>query len=272
MLAIAQQRTERELKEFHCDVDARTSDFFEAYARELPSDMGERFRAYGELFIRRHARVQLSSLFKLMRAQCNKVIHDVHVAMGVEGDAGDEDGIRESIEEAAGFEFKKPTAPESASLVSSRKRNINEVGDTEGHERMSKGQSLSQILTREEQLDLPDYVFDGVITPDPLNNAISEPELSTITDGTLLVLAKRHGRCNIGIQLARVYAKQIRKKVKIPDRGKKHIVLGKDRDIAESLVQKSRNRTYKIVSACLPPSPPPVRALILPYAHCTESI
>ena len=91
----------RSLASFHSDAEARTCDFFEAYANELPADMGARFQAYGDKFIRRHARVQLKSLFKLMRGQCNRVIIDVNTELQDEEGVGEEDGIRESIEEAA---------------------------------------------------------------------------------------------------------------------------------------------------------------------------
>ena len=237
----------RSLASFHSDTEARTCDFFEAYANELPADMGARFQAYGDKFIRRHARVQLKSLFKLMRAQCNKVITDVNTELHDEEGVGEEDGIRESIEEAAGFEFQKPEAPESAALVMGKKRKICE----EDENGAVKGRSLSQIVPRAQQLDavLPSYVFDVVTTPDPLNNPISEPELSAITDETLKFLSKTFGRHNIGLGLARIYAAQIRKKVKIGDRGKKNRVLGINRDLALSLVEKARNRTYKVVSA-----------------------
>ena len=236
----------RSLASFHSDTDARTGDFFEAYANELPADMGVRFKAYGDKFVRRHARVQFKSLFKLGRGQCNKVITDVNTELHEEQAVGEEDAIRESIEEAAGFEFQKPTAPESAALVTGKKRKIEEDENGALH-----GQSLSQIVPRAEQLDavLPDYVFDVVTTPDPLNNPIQEHELSAITDETLKFLSKTYGRHNIGLGLARIYAAQIRMKVKIGDRGKKNRVLGIDRDLAQMLVEKSRNRTYKTVSA-----------------------
>ena len=59
----------RSLASFQSDAEARTDAFFDAYAKELPADMAARFTAYGQRFIRRHARVQLRSLFKLERAQ-----------------------------------------------------------------------------------------------------------------------------------------------------------------------------------------------------------
>ena len=111
----------RALVSFHSDNEARVSDFFDAYAAELPPDMSARFRAYGSQFTRRHARVTLSSLFKLFRAQCNKVIADVHKELGFEDE--DEDAIRESIEDAAGFEFQSPL---SAALVSTGQHKRNE--------------------------------------------------------------------------------------------------------------------------------------------------
>lgn len=236
------------LKSFHSNSEARVEDFFRTYANELPDDMRERFQGYGDLFIRRHARVQMSSLFKLMRAQCNKVITDVHTNLNLTDFDEEEDGIREAIEEAAGFTFEKPTAPASAALVSTNKRKATDSG--EEPEAKRRGQSLSQILTSTEKLDvvLPDDVFDGVTTPDPLNNPISEPELSGITDEVLKFMGKWKGQCNIGLGLARIFSTQIRARVKLPNRGKKHIVLGADRDLPLMLVEKARNRAYKPVS------------------------
>ena len=242
----------RSLASFQSDAEARTDAFFDAYAKELPADMAARFTAYGQRFIRRHARVQLRSLFKLERAQCNKVIADVNQEMAFEHNAGEEDAIRESIEEAAGFEFQKPTAPDSAALVASNKRNRSEEDEGEGGEaKQAKGRSLSQIMPRSKQVDaaLPDYVFEVITTPDPVNNPISELELSALTDETLKFLSKTYGRHNVGWSLARIYAAQIRKKVKLGDRGKKNRVLGINRDLAGMLVEKARNRTYKAVSA-----------------------
>ena len=239
----------RTLGSFHSDIDARTVDFFDAFANELPDDMGAQFKAYGAQFIRKHARVQLKSLFKLNTLQCNQVIVDVNAALCHEEEAGYEDGIRESIEEAAGLEFQKPKAPESAALVPTKKNFKRELEDDEND--ALKGRSISQKVSREKQLEamLPNYIFDGVTTPDPLNNAISESELSGILDEILKFISKTFGASNLGIAMARIYAAQIRAKVKIGDRGKKNRVLGKDRDLAGSLVEKSRNRTYKPVSA-----------------------
>lgn len=249
----------RTLASFHSDAEARTTDFFEAYANELPDDMAARFRAYGDKFIRRHARVQLKSLFKLLRGQCNKVITDVNTELQYEDGDGEEDGIRESIEEAAGFAFEKPTAPESAALVTTKKRKLSELEGAD--DSAARGQSLSQIVPRTEQLDaaLPDYVFDVITTPDPLHNPISEPELSALTDEALKFLCKKFGRHNIGAPMARIYAAQIRNKVKIGARGKgKNRVAGEDRNLANTLVEKARNRTYKTVS-CLEIKPLPCR-------------
>ena len=252
----------RALVSFHSDNEARVSDFFDAYAAELPPDMSARFRAYGSQFTRRHARVTLSSLFKLFRAQCNKVIADVHKELGFEDE--DEDAIRESIEDAAGFEFQKPTAPESAALVSTgqHKREVD----------LARFRSLSQRLSSDEKLEavLPSWVFDPITTIDPLNNPISETELSNITDEAIKFMCKQYGQHNIGIGLARIYAAQIRKKVKIGNRGKKNVVLGKDRDLASSIVEKTRNRTYKSVRAfhtyTIDPPPTPSLTSIFPCA------
>ena len=180
------------------------------------------------------------------------MIADVNQEMAFEHNAGEEDAIRESIEEAAGFEFQKPTAPDSAALVASNKRNRSEEDEGEGGEaKQAKGRSLSQIMPRSKQVDaaLPDYVFEVITTPDPVNNPISELELSALTDETLKFLSKTYGRHNVGWSLARIYAAQIRKKVKLGDRGKKNRVLGINRDLAGMLVEKARNRTYKAVSA-----------------------
>jgi hypothetical protein len=235
------------LASMYSDAGARTVDFFEAYANELPSDMATRFKAYGDKFIRRHARVQLKGLFKLQRDQCNKVIIDVNTELNYDEGTGEEDGIRESIEEAAGFEFQRPTAPESAALVTSKKRKVCDEDDSN----VSSIGSLSQIVPRAQQLDaeLPDYVFDVVKTSDPLNNPIPDSELSALTDETLMFLSKRFGKHNVGMGLARIYAAQIRKRVKLSDRGKKNRIRGSDRDLAAILVEKARNRTYKAVSA-----------------------
>lgn len=238
----------RKLASFHSDTEARTTEFFQAFADELPGDMAERFKAYGDKFIRKHARVQLKTLFKLGRDKCNKVIADVNKELQFDEGAGEEDAIRVAIEEAAGFEFEKLTAPDSAALVTTKRKIAEEDADA----KEAKLGSLSQIVPRSEQLDaaLPDYVFDGVTTPDPLNNPIEEKELSAITDETIKFLCKRFGRHNLGIGMARIYAAQIRKRVKLGDRGKgTNRVLGMNRNLAQSLVEKSRNRTYKPVSA-----------------------
>ena len=239
-LALIEPRT---LESFRCDGEARVTDFFQAYANEMPPSMAERFEAYGAKFMERHARARLSSLFKLLRSQCNSVIADVHKEMKLTLE--DEDAIRESIEEAAGFVFELSKAPESAALATKRKSPGGEGTQPK------KGRSLSQCLPQAQQIEtaLPDSVFDVVTTPDPLINPITETELSLITDETLKFLCRTFGRHNVGLQIVRVYAAQIRRKVKIGPRGKKNVVLGADRDLAQSLVEKARNRTYKTVSA-----------------------
>ena len=250
MLAINAPR--RTFQSFHSDNEARVADFFEAYAAELPAQLGSCFKAYGEKFLTRHARVHMASLFRLSRGQANKVITDVHSELELPLD--DEDAIRESIEEASGFRFAVPEAPASALLVTKR-TSVEMTDSEESAVKKPKGQSLSQLIAPSEHLSssLPDYVFEVVTTPDPMNNAITEPELSRVTDQAIMFMSKKYGRHNIGLPLARTYAAQIRARVKIGDRGKKNIVLGKDRDLASTLVEKARNRTYKPVSATTQP-------------------
>ena len=223
--------------------------------------MDARFRAYGTKFLEKHARATLGALFKLSRMQCNKVIDDVHQEHPVDCDA---DAIRESIEEASGFQFVADlqSAPESAVLV--KRKRIAEEDEDEDEDSVSKkkGRSLSQIIPYSEQLaiELPDHLYDVIETADPINNPISEPELSALTDEVVKFLGKRFGPHNCGMGLARILAKKMRKKVKIGDRGQKaHRIRGEDRNLAKSIWEKTRNRTYKKVSMAHPntaPRPP----------------
>ena len=150
------------------------ADFFEVYAEELPlTQAGIAREIYSNLF-KEHARTRFSGLFKLSTTQVDAVI----------ATAGGGDGWRETIEELAGFSFRKPSAPESAELYSLITKSS--VRTSEKDELAKKGRNtLSAVLAADDTLmdeTLDDDVFSCITTVDPRNNPISEPEVEKFTD------------------------------------------------------------------------------------------
>ena len=107
MLAV----TRPTLGKMHSDVDALVVDFLNAYAEELPEELATICTAARDLFLKRHLRVRLGQLFRLTLKQAEQVIVDAGA------DAGDASGWASSLEDAAGFEFREHSVPESTEIA-----------------------------------------------------------------------------------------------------------------------------------------------------------
>jgi hypothetical protein len=215
------------------DGDARTSEFFAAYANELPPGDAEVCKNIGESFASLHL-PRLCKLFKLAR---NKALARIKKADAGMSDV-DADAWLESIELNAGFEFRSQSVPASAALAET---GLREPGEKAVRPRKPQELTISQELGAAVGDEvIPEWCYDVIKTCDPLLNTIREPELEAFTEGLLTAYGERFLRFNLGRPLCRHLGAQILKKLKLPLYG------GRERNPANIMYEKARNR--KVVS------------------------
>ena len=215
------------LASFKGDPNTRVFEFFEAYADDLPPSHAAIARKICSGFFDIHARTRFASLFLLTTTQADTVI----------ADAGGGAGMRKTIEEVAGFQFRAPEAPDSAALVSL----IHAKTPLE----QKPPRTLSVALARSGELCsscilAPDAFADVIATADPLHNTITEPELEAATDTLLRIITEEHGTWKIGKPLAVIYGRQAHTQLpNLPDYGCKK---GYQREFWKMMQDKIKNR------------------------------
>ena len=215
------------LASFKGDPNASVFEFFGAYADDLPPSHAAIARKICSGFFDIHARSRFASLFLLTTTQADTVI----------ADAGGGAGVRKTIEEVAGFQFRAPEAPDSAALVSL----IHAKTPVE----QKPPRTLSVALARSGELSsscilAPDAFADVIATADPLHNTITEPELEAATDTLLRIITEEHGTWKIGKPLAVIYGRQAHTQLPhLPDYGSKK---GYQREFWKMMQDKIKNR------------------------------
>ena len=246
MSSVAMLPAPPSLTDMYADKEAKVRDFFDALAEELPSPLSGICTRTGDLFITKHLRTRLGQLFRLTRKQAE----DVTVEAGADQD--EVPGFVASYEDAAGFEFRGHSVPESARLAC---HVASDTLATKGTASASwKRKSLptigQEVKASHLEFGVPECCYDVIETMDPLNNPISEPELEAFSTEVIQAVGTRFGRYNIGRPYARILGKEIEKKLPHLPVGK-----GKNRSWGKILNTKSKNR--KNVRHSPPPPPPP---------------
>jgi hypothetical protein len=209
----------RTLSQMRNDADALVADFINAYAAELPPKLATICIVARDLFLKKHLRTRLGSMFRLTLKQAEEVL----VEAGA--DQGDVAGWCASFEDAAGFEFREHNVPVSSHLATSagvvagsRGPIATRVPPSGRHRTI--GQELNEA---QEAYVLPECCYDKIDTDDPMTNTIREPELEAFSDAVMEALGTRFGRYNLGMPLCRMLGKQVAKRLP-------HIPLGKGKD------------------------------------------
>ena len=225
--------TPRDLCEFLHNPQARTHDFFAAIAADLPPGPAEVALLVGERLVTKHCCVRICALFKLMRYQVVTIITD----------CGGYAGWIESIEEFAGFKFADQTVPESSALVSQSTKRSGCSADRP--EKIKVLRTISEKLVNQGTLvdeKLPSTCFLGIKTPNYETNTIKDQELHHVLNNVAAYVVARHKSLKIGKNLAEIYARQIKDELpRLPPRGK---LPGHERDVAQMILDKVKNRTY----------------------------
>lgn len=224
---------ERDLSTFKHDAQARTLDFFAAIGRDLPDGPAETALKIGDAFLRKHMCARLNALFKLPRSVAGQVIIE----------AGGHEGWVDSIEEFSGFSFRERSVPESFDLVKSQQSiSMSTTGETRVKKELK---TLSQQLAHDGTLldeKLPAACFSRIETPNYRKNTIKDTELHRTLDEVAAYVISRHQTLKIGKNLAEIYARQVRTELpNLPPRGK---IPGSERDVAQMILDKVKNRTY----------------------------
>ena len=234
MLAAPLQDARRDLSEFKNDTQARTIDFFEAIAYDLPPGTANIATTIGNKFLEKHLSARLGALFKLRRSQAALVITE----------AGGDEGWVDTIEEFAGFTFAEPYVPASSALVTD-KRSYEQAGDNDSEPKPKRMQTVSQVLANDGGLldeKIPMGCYSVIKTPNYQTNTIKDRELHSVLDEVAAYAVARHKTLKIGKNLADIYAAQVKNELKlIPARGS---VPGHLRDLGQMLLDKAKNRTY----------------------------
>ena len=265
-----------DLQALRGDPNALTTQLFNAWAEELPDDLAQLVLLVLKVFLDVHFRSRLGALFKL----------PIRVAIQAIRDAGvnEPDAFLLTLEETAGFKFKRDDAPESANLVIPHSRvSPSESMEEKSHRKRKRTMTVGERLQREgtlEDEELPEGVFKVINTADPKNNTISEPELEAWTTAVIEVCVGRYGELSLGRALCMHFGRLGKKRLyKLPDYGDK---LGKDRDLGKMLWDKCRNiRDVRSPHPLSFPSSPPAHRFppttfyhyqVMPtYLHCPSA-
>ena len=222
-------RSELTLDDFHGDPNALVKDYFKVYCSELPEREAATMAKVADLFFARHARTRFKNFFNLTVNQAESVLTD----------AGAPEGYRASIEQPTGFTFREPNVPESASFITVNKRK-RPVEETVPSSRASRTVAARMTHTEFLNVQLSESCYEVILTEDPANNEIEEPEVKAFIDACLEDMAYKHGSWSLGAPLVRAYMKPAKKRLKLPNRGK---VRGHERDLAKMVLDKIKNRT-----------------------------
>ena len=252
MLAV----TRPTLGKMHSDVDALVVDFLNAYAEELPEELATICTAARDLFLKRHLRVRLGQLFRLTLKQAEQVIVDAGA------DAGDASGWASSLEDAAGFEFREHSVPESA-LIAATAGLL--TGDSKGPTVRSRERTLLMTVGEELEKDnladtfvLAECCYDVIEVLDPQSQTISEREVEAFSDAVMEFIGTKFGRYNMGAQFCRTLGKQVEKRLPNLPKGKG----GVNRAWWKIFKNKTKNRKH-----VRPPPPARTRALGADHKH-----
>ena len=249
MLALPAPPTLRALDDFKGDPQAMVADFFAVWNKDLPQSLADINNAICQDMMMIHGRTRFASWFKLKSNSVDAVIAKAFNR----ADGGD--GWRETIEELTGFRFDRPSAPESAELVS--------VPATRSAPFSQQARNVSSRLVQSGMLlraQLPEACFDVIETVDPTRQTITEEEVQAFTDEVTKYIAAEHGDWHTGAAVARVYGKQARKRLpRLPNRG---VTPGENRNLTKMILNKCKNRLYVLLSnrtdQLLPPAPHPL--------------
>jgi hypothetical protein len=142
------------------------------------------------------------------------------------------------MEKKAGLRFAPtPTIPASAVFST-------DLGDKEDSPDIAAG-SLSKYLMESgkfESVYVPiEHMLSHIETPQPKINAITELELTIVTDKTCEFLLESWGRLDIGRPLARRIASQLLDHIALPKYGR---TSGADRKLWMIILQKCKNRSH----------------------------
>ena len=243
----------RPLESLKGDEGVRVSEFFGAYAADLPADLALTTIKCGEDFLRRKLRTNLRQLFSLTAADAEAV------AIGAGIDKEDAPGWVAAWEDAAGMKFTGHGVPESAKLFAVQAQTSVHKGEaaSANYKPRRTVRTIGQQLASENKtLVIPEYCYSWVQdTLDPATTSITEPEVEKFSDSVIEFVGTQYGRYNLGRPLCRRLGAGIARRLPFIPKGK-----GQHRRWWKILYNKTKNRKNVRLA---PPRPPPTELLTI---------
>ena len=229
----------RSLAEYESDRDGDVEGFLTAYASDLDEEEAAIILRAKALFIKRHLRVRLWSLFKLTQ----KVAKDTLMTAGAKEE--DVAGFCDALSDAAGFQWRDHTVPESADFAAEGTLAVSR-GPVASIKRGMRGcNTIGMTLAAEKKAgtgtgdwEIPESCYADIETLDPSEHEITEPELQGFVKAVIQEAGTKFGRYNFGQPFARRLGVRVGKRLKIP-KGR----VG-NRNWGETLHNSTRNRKY----------------------------
>lgn len=224
--------------------EARVVDLFDAWNVDLPENLQAINRKICEAFITQHGRARLRVLFKMPRTQAAQVL--------TENGAGE--GWIDTMEALSGFKFAPLAVPTTEKLVRLS-------GGDAAPTRPSKGNKYQRTLSDDVEESalgfaselIPDAVFDAVTrVKSPQTDTLEVKDMSDFTDALLVWVAARYNAWNLGLPLARHYARQAALRFPNLPETKLREAKGRQGDVEQrvhgawttAIMNKSRNRSF----------------------------
>lgn len=236
------------LEDLQGDPQASMAALCKLWADELPAEYAVKVFAVRDEFLKVHGRARLGHLFKLDISQARRIF-EKHLDLG----------WLDSFELYAGFQFERPTVPESAVLVNKTNLTNPRIDADRSHKKevMMDGETISKELIaakiNPDTVVLADQCFKVSMTTNPLLQTLQEDEVDEVAFEVVQWVASTWGKINMGAALTRSVARQLTGRFPhLPTRGKAN---GKDRKWKTIIFDKCRNTLYVRVLAAPPLAP-----------------
>ena len=252
----------QKLEDLQGDPQASMAALCQLWSDELPAEYARKVFAVRDEFLKVHGRARLGHLFMLDISQA-RPIFEKHLDLG----------WLDSFELYAGFNFGRPSVPESAVLANLTNKTNPRVDAERSHKKevMMDGETISKELITDkinpDSVVVADQCFRVSVTTNPMVQTLEEEEIDEVAFAVVQWVASTWGKINMGAALVKSVARQLTGRFpQLPTRGK---ALGKDRKWKAIIFDKCRNTLYVRVlrpalAAALatrspmpmPPSPP----------------